>query len=92
MTQGRTRVEDIARRLGVGTRTMRRRLQEAGTSYTQILDHVRRSRAFLYLEEEGRTMGEIASLLGFAYQSAFNRAFKRWSGEGPRQRKTRAKA
>ena len=85
LTQGGARVEDVARRLGVGTRTMRRRLQEEGTSYTQILDHVRRSRAFLYLEEESRSIGEIASLLAFADQSTFNRAFKRWTGEGPRQ-------
>ena len=45
--------------------------------------YVRRSLALKYIEEPGYSITEIAFLLGYADQSAFNRAFKRWTGHTP---------
>jgi AraC-like DNA-binding protein len=91
LTGGRPGLDQVARRLGIGSRTIRRRLLQGGTSYSEILDEVRRTRALVYLEEEGRTVSEVATLLGFANQSAFHRAFQRWQGQGPQQWKSGAK-
>jgi AraC-like DNA-binding protein len=47
------------------------------------VDEVRRERARAYLEERDVSMAEVGWLLGFAEQSAFARAFRRWTGETP---------
>jgi AraC-like DNA-binding protein len=36
-----------------------------------------------YLKERENTLTEIAFLLGYSEVSAFNRAFKRWTGKTP---------
>lgn len=63
-------------------RSIRRRLAAEGTSYTQIIDEVRRELATGLLER-GLTVAETASRLGFAEGASFSRAFKRWTGVPP---------
>ena len=46
-------------------------------------DEVRSAMALLYLEQPDIAIAEVAYLLGFADQSTFNRAFKRWTGKTP---------
>jgi AraC-like DNA-binding protein len=77
-------LERIAPKLGIGDRTLRRRLKEEGTSVTEILDELRRELALRYLEEDTMTLDAIAFELGFADARAFRRAFKRWTGRVPR--------
>lgn len=76
-------LEPAARALGMGTRTLQRELKTRKTSYSAIVDEVRRERS-LRLLEEGRTMAETAYYLAFADPSAFFRAYRRWTGTGPR--------
>ncbi|SHJ12741.1 Helix-turn-helix domain-containing protein [Desulfatibacillum alkenivorans DSM 16219] len=52
--------------------------------YREILDYVRRETALQYLQKGEMTLCDIAYLLGFSEQSAFNRAFKRWTGKSPK--------
>ncbi len=56
---------------------------EAGTSYQAILDEMQRELSIYYLKEEQIAVYEVAFLLGFSEASAFNRAFKRWTGQTP---------
>ncbi len=83
----------VARSLGTSSRTLQRRLGAEGTSFAAVVDEVRRERARVYLEARDVSMAEVSWLLGFAEQSAFARAFRRWTGETPtRWRGTRAEA
>ncbi|MCA9710747.1 MAG: helix-turn-helix transcriptional regulator [Myxococcales bacterium] len=76
-------VLDVCDRLGLGERTLQRRLEALGIGYADVLAEVRAERACDYLREPGISLAEIAWLLGFSEQSAFTRAFKRWHGRTP---------
>ncbi len=73
----------VAKTLGVGLRTMARRLEEEGTSYKSLLDDLRRGLALSYAKTSDLLLADIALLLGFSHAAAFNRAFKRWTGMAP---------
>jgi len=83
LPEGDVSPERIARSLGVSSRTMRRRLGEGGVSYQQLLDDVRCDLAKRALARPEMSIGEIALLLGFSDASAFNKAFRRWTGKRP---------
>jgi AraC-like DNA-binding protein len=83
LPRGLPTVELAAARLAQSPRTLRRRLQEEGTTFREILDETRHELAKRYLDEERIAFGEVAFLLGFSEVSAFHRAFKRWTGETP---------
>ncbi|MDF5729485.1 MAG: AraC family transcriptional regulator [Rhizonema sp. PD38] len=80
---GNLEVEAITKRLGFVSRTLQRKLKEAGTSYQELLDETRQSLSTHYLQEQHITVSEVAFLLGFSEASAFSRAFKRWTGTTP---------
>ncbi|WP_306307098.1 AraC family transcriptional regulator [Hydrogenophaga palleronii] len=86
---GEPRREDIARSLAMADRTLQRRLQEEDTSFQQLLDDARRELAQKYLAEPRYALGQVADMLGFADQSNFFRASKRWFGVSPGQYRTR---
>jgi AraC-like DNA-binding protein len=73
----------VAARFRVSARTLRRRLRREGTSYQEILDDVRSALARRYLARERRGIDEVSFLLGFSDQSAFGKAFRRWTGRTP---------
>ena len=79
-----TRME-IARALHQSASTLQRRLRREGTTYQRLLDTTRRELALEYLKEGEHTLADITFLLGFADQSNFTRAFRRWTGKTPRQ-------
>lgn len=76
-------LQQIANRLQLPTWTLRRKLEEEGTSYRVILNDTRRDLAMAYIRDTESAFGEIAWLLGFSSAEAFQRAFKRWSGQTP---------
>lgn len=73
----------VARKLAMSDRTLQRRLGDAGVSYAALLDEVRRQWAEAYLRRPEIGLCEVAWLLGFAEQSSFTRAFRRWTGTSP---------
>lgn len=77
--------EALARRLGVSERTLRRRLQQEGTSYQAVLDDVRNALARTLVLQSDVSLAQVAEQLGFAEVSTFYRAFKRWTGTTPAQ-------
>ncbi len=80
---GDPRLASVARHLAMSPRTLQRRLSEHGAIFNEVLDAMRIGAAKSYLAQRNIATAEIAYLLGFAEQSSFNRAFKRWTGQTP---------
>jgi len=80
---GDSSLEGVARELCTSARSLQRHLRDLGYSYNALADEVRAATARLYLEQPDIAIAEVAYLLGFADQSTFNRAFKRWTGLTP---------
>jgi len=80
--------ELVARKLGVSLRSLQRRLSDQGTSYSKVLDDVRRELSMGYLDSPHYSLSEITYLLGFAEHSNFSRSFKRWYGVSPSDYRT----
>ena len=59
-------------------------------TFSKVLDELRFDLARRYLQERSLPISEIAWLLGYRETSAFNHAFKRWSGKSPTQAHTGA--
>ncbi len=76
-------VRTIAAQFGISSRTLQRKLKREGTSHHDLVEKMRQVRAIKHLEETSLSVGKISQLLGFADQSAFCRAFKRWTGSTP---------
>lgn len=74
----------VASALGMSERSLHRRLRERGQSYQGLVDGFRREEAERLLLDGRVDMAEIAHRLGFADQSAFSRAFRRWTRLPPR--------
>jgi AraC-like DNA-binding protein len=72
-----------ARKLHMSRRTLQRSLRAEGTTFTDLVDDLRRDLAARYLREPAVAIAEVAFLLGFSEASAFHRAFKRWQGITP---------
>lgn len=73
----------LSRRLRLGTRTLRRRLEAHGTSYQELLERARRDAALEALRDPRLRLSEVARRSGFSDQAAFSRAFRRWHGVAP---------
>ncbi len=84
LSAGVPTMSEIAERLGMSGRTLQRRLSDRGHSFQSIVDEARRQLAERLLQQTDYALAEVAFLTGFAEQSAFTRAFKRWSGQTPR--------
>ena len=84
LSEGVPRLEDVARQLGIGSRTLQRRLAELGHSYQSLVDEARCEVALRLVAEGRQSLVEVAFLTGFSEQSSFTRAFRRWSGTTPR--------
>jgi len=78
-----TSLTAIARRLAISARTLRRHLEQEGSTLRALVDEVRRERADELLAA-GTSIKEIAFSLGFSEPSAFSRAYKRWTGRAPK--------
>ncbi|HTN69838.1 MAG TPA: AraC family transcriptional regulator [Methylomirabilota bacterium] len=73
----------VARKMAMSPRTLQRRLKEYGVEFKKLVDDTRRRCAIDYLRDRKNTLTGIAFLLGYSELSAFNRAFKRWTGSTP---------
>lgn len=74
---------EVARRLNMSGRTLRRRLKCEATSFRDILDDVRNEFARSYLAETKLSIAEISAILGFEDAANFRRAFRRWNACAP---------
>lgn len=77
-------VEQVAARLAVSARTLRRRLAEEGTSYRALVEEVRAALAEELLATGSLSVEQVARRLGYAETASFTHAFTRWKGVSPR--------
>jgi len=77
-------IQAIAHKLTISVRQLQRELKTEGTSFQKLLDKTRQELAVRHLKNPMTPINDIAFLLGFSDPSAFNRAFKRWTGNTPR--------
>lgn len=75
--------EEIAEKLHMSGRHLNRLLAEDGASFKLLQDTTRRQLAEKALREAGARMADIAEQLGFSDESAFAKAFRRWTGQSP---------
>lgn len=89
LPSGNVSVDEVARMLGTGPRTLQRRLKAEGQSFRAILDRTRESLAKHYLKNSAMSGAEISFLLGFEDPNSFFRAFNGWTGITPEQARRR---
>lgn len=76
-------VEAVARAMRLSERSVQRYLQQEGTSFADVLGEVRRARAESALRDTSTPIATVAASLDFSDQSAFHKAFTRWTGTTP---------
>ena len=82
-------LDQLARTLQTSTRTLRRGLEQMGTSYRQLLEETRRTRAIEWTRSAPLSVETMAEHLGFRDVRSFRRAFKRWTGHSPAELRPR---
>ncbi len=76
-------IEDVASELRVSSRTLQRRLTEAGVTFQQLMQEARRELARHYLKHSSLELNQTAYLLGYEDAHSFFRAFHGWEGSSP---------
>lgn len=71
--------------LGLSVRSLQRRLNDAGVSFSMPRDATWMREALILLTESRLSLAELALRLGHSEESAFSRAVKAWWGQGPRE-------
>ncbi|MFZ5724590.1 MAG: AraC family transcriptional regulator [Pseudomonadota bacterium] len=80
---GEPEIETVAEDLGMTVRALQARLRKADVTFSDLVDDIRKSLAAVLVADERLTLVNVALLLGFAEQSSFTRAFRRWYGMAP---------
>jgi AraC-like DNA-binding protein len=83
LPDGEPRRDQVAGELRMSERTLQRRLEAEATSFVELLDNTRRELAEQYLRRLHLSLAQAAYLLGFADQSSFFRACRRWFDLSP---------
>ncbi len=83
-------LDTVADRVGLSSRVLQKRLQQANTSFQELLDRVREAQAKRLLLQPRVSLAGTAIQLGYSDVTAFHRAFKRWTGLTPGEFRRRA--
>ena len=83
LAAGYPHVSMAAELISCSVRTLQRRLHEEGTNYSEVVENARCRAATRALRETDAGLAAIAAHLGYSEQSAFTRAFRRWTGTTP---------
>ncbi len=78
------RIERVAEQMHLSTRTLQRQLDQSGTSFSALLENVRRNLVLRYMNNSRYTIGQVASLTGYSRQASFTRWFQLNFGMSPR--------
>jgi len=88
---GRCSLQVISDVLGMHPRTLQRELRGSGADFRGIVDRARRELVASYLLETHASLSQVAAMLGYSDQAAFNNAFQRWFGMPPGRWRQEAK-
>jgi AraC-like DNA-binding protein len=80
-----TSFELVAERLRMSPRTLRRKLDQEGTSFRELIDELLAHAAIKYVRDTVLRIEDIAHALGFSDAAAFRRAFRRWTKSAPHE-------
>lgn len=92
LRDGHATLDGVAHALGLGSRTLQRRLATFGTNFQDVQDDTLKTLARGYLAQPQLTLAEVAWLLGYIEQASFFRAFRRWYGTTPDEYRKRKSA
>lgn len=84
LCDGDPRIRQTARVFGTSTRTLQRRLAEAGVTHETLVERARLAAAAARLAETDARIVEVALEVGYSDHAHFTRAFRRWTGETPK--------
>lgn len=79
------KISQISDQFKISESTLRRQLQQRKTSYRSLVDNHRKKRALATLEVESPSITDLAERLGYADAMGFLKAFKKWTGQTPKQ-------
>lgn len=85
LPSGNVTDDSVSEAIYTSKRSLQRKLNEQGTTFKTILTEVRKDLACKYIYDRNLTLTEISFMLGFSEMSSFSRAFKRWTGESPKE-------
>src|SRR6202022_3116053 len=80
-----TNFERVAGHLKMSSRTLRRKLEQEGTSFRELIDELRAHAAIKYVRDTNLTIEDIAFALGFSDAAAFRHAFRPWTKSAPHE-------
>ena len=83
LREGRPMAFTVARELKMSARTLGRKLEREGTTFTAVVDDLKEELALRYVTQYEVGFEDIAFRLGFSHVEAFYRAFRRWTGRTP---------
>ena len=89
LANDRARIDDVAATLALSTRTLQRKLAEAGTNFQAVHDAARQALAEELLRDSQLNLTDVAFMLGYREQSSFNRACREWFGNTPARTRER---
>lgn len=92
LADDRARLDDVAAALAMSTRTLQRKLAEAGTNFQAVHDAARQALAEALLRDSRLNLTDVAFMLGYREQSSFNRACRDWFGNTPARTRERLRA
>jgi AraC-like DNA-binding protein len=82
---GNCTIERCAQKMDMSVRTLQAKLSESELSFSDLLEEQRIALAQSYLKQQHLSLDDVANNLGYSEQSSFGRAFKRWTGQTPKQ-------
>ncbi len=85
LPSGNVTDDSVSEAVYTSKRSLQRKLHGKGTTFKTILTEVREDLALKYIHDRKLTLTEISFMLGFSEMSSFSRAFKRWTGESPKE-------
>jgi AraC-like DNA-binding protein len=85
LSGGTPSAKQIAKKVAMSERSLARYLNDEGTTFSALLEDLRRRMALRYVRHSELSFSEITFLLGFSQAAAFYRAFRRWTGQTPRE-------
>ncbi len=78
-------IKELSAKMAMSVRSLQLKLRGEGTTYTKIVENVRKELAQSYLSEGNHSVAEISFLLGYSEPCVFSRVFKNWVGATPHQ-------